>query len=178
MEDGSSHLRHNLGRKESLPILFCVCRHFVGWEADYQSSWNPALFATSNDRKLVTSSLIASPKDQVVSSGSHPSPVAPVSDPVRVCCVRAKPCSRRLNDQGLLDSYGVYRSPWISCSSARHLVWKTQKSVAFLAVISYIFRGKRLRFSGFIRARSATFFGVWQDALLSPPLLRLRGVID
>ena len=125
-----------------------------------------------------TSSLIASPKDQVVSSGSHPSPAAPVSDPVRVCCVRAKPCPRRLNDQGLLDSYGVYRSPWISCSSARHLVWKTQKSVAFLAVISYIFRGKRLRFSGFIRARSATFFGVWQDALLSPPLLRLRGVLD
>jgi hypothetical protein len=28
------------------------------------------------------------------------------------------------------------------------------------------------------RARSATFFGVWQDALLSPPLLRLRGVLD
>jgi hypothetical protein len=69
----------------------------------------------------VTSSLIASPKDQVVSSGSHPSPAAPVSDPVRVCCVRAKPCPRRLNDQGLLDSYGVYRSPWTSCSFARHL---------------------------------------------------------
>jgi len=69
-----------------------------------------------------TSSLIASPKDQVVSSGSHPSPAAPVSDPVRVCCVRAKPCPRRLNDQGLLDSYGVYRSPWISCSFSRHLV--------------------------------------------------------
>jgi hypothetical protein len=34
----------------------------------------------------------------------------------------AKPCPRRLNDQGLLDSYGVYRSPWISCSFARHLV--------------------------------------------------------
>jgi hypothetical protein len=74
-----------------------------------------------SDRQLVTSSLIASPKDQVVSSGSHPSPAAPVSDPVRVCCVRAKPCPRRLNDQGLLDSYGVYRSPWISCSFARHL---------------------------------------------------------
>jgi hypothetical protein len=25
---------------------------------------------------------------------------------------------------------------------------------------------------------SATFFGVWQDALVSPPLLRLRGVLD
>jgi len=51
-------------------------------------------------------------------------------------------------------------------------------TATFLAVISYIFRGTRLRFSGFIRARSATFFGVWQDALLSPPLLRLRGVLD
>ena len=30
----------------------------------------------------------------------------------------------------------------------------------FFAVIGYIFRGTRLRFSGFIRARSATFFGV------------------
>src|SRR5208282_4600212 len=77
-----------------------------------------------SDRQWVTSSLIASPKDQVVSSGSHPAPAAPVSDPVRVCCVRAKPCPRRLNDQGLLDSYGVYRSPWISCSFARHLVRK------------------------------------------------------
>ncbi len=71
---------------------------------------------------LAASSLMASPKDQVVSSGSHPAPVAPVSDPVWVCCVRAKPFPRRLNDQGLPDSYGVYRSPWISCSFARHLV--------------------------------------------------------
>jgi hypothetical protein len=40
-------------------------------------------------------------------------------------------------------------------------------------------KSPRLHFSGFnIRARSATFFGVWQDALLSPPLLRLRGVLD
>ena len=78
-----------------------------------------------------TSSLIASPKDQVVSSGSHPSPAAPVSDPVRVCCVRAKPCPRRLNDQGLLDSYGVYRSPWISCSFARHLVRKHRNQWLF-----------------------------------------------
>src|SRR6266436_3832887 len=77
------------------------------------------------------SSLIASPKDQVVSSGSHPSPAAPVSDPVRVCCVRAKPCPRRLNDQGLLDSYGVYRSPWISCSFARHLVRKHRNQWLF-----------------------------------------------
>ena len=74
------------------------------------------------ESRRVTSSLLVSPKDQVVSSGSHPAPAAPVSGPGRVCCVRAKPCSRRLNDQGLPDSYGVYRSPWISCSFARHLV--------------------------------------------------------
>jgi len=53
-------------------------------------------------------------------------------------------------------------------------------TATFLAVISYIFRGTRLRFSGFIRARSATFLGVHQSAvgyifrglvarLLSPP---------
>jgi len=79
-----------------------------------------------------TSSLIASPKDQVVSSGSHPSPAAPVSDPVRVCCVRAKPCPRRLNDQGLLDSYGVYRSPWIQLFICAPFGTETQKSVALL----------------------------------------------
>ena len=79
-----------------------------------------------------TSSLIASPKDQVVSSGSHPSPAAPVSDPVRVCCVRAKPCPRHLNDQGLLDSYGVYRSPWIQLFICAPFGTETQKSVALL----------------------------------------------
>ena len=74
------------------------------------------------ESRRVTSSPLVSPKDQVVSSGSHPAPPVPVSDPGRVCCVRAKPCPRRLNDQGLPDSYGVYRSPWINCSFARHLV--------------------------------------------------------
>jgi hypothetical protein len=38
-------------------------------------------------------------------------------------------------------------------------------TATFLAVISYIFRGTRLRFSGFIRARSATFLGVHQSAI-------------
>ena len=74
------------------------------------------------ESRRVTSSLLVSPKDQVVSSGSHPAPPVPVTDPGRVCCVRAKPCPRRLNDQGLPDSYGVYRSPWINCSFAHHLV--------------------------------------------------------
>jgi hypothetical protein len=81
---------------------------------------HPCRFESSR----VMSSLLVSPKDQVVSSGSHPAPPVPVCDPGRVCCVRAKPCPRRLNDQGLPDSYDVYRSPWINCSFARHLVVK------------------------------------------------------
>ena len=79
---------------------------------------HPRKFESRRSRRLAH----RSPKDQVVSSGSHPGYRCLI-----LCGFVAFAPSLALgalNDQGLLNSYGVYRSPWIVVPFARHLVRK------------------------------------------------------